>query len=188
MYFMPDLVFIEKYSVKVAMQLPIGDEVLDQLSITAKVLCKLVQLPIEHEAVLDLCLTRIDRGVMIKISGTAIVPAQCVRCGKKIDLGIDGSTKEEYVIRGEVLEALYSVSRELTVDLSQQIIDCLGLAIPSTPLCNSDCRGLCTRCGVDLNDHPDHFLQNAGHKTHQTLVNSIKIRYNKPSLKIKKSE
>jgi len=30
------------------------------------------------------------------------------------------------------------------------------LDLPFQPLCREDCAGLCTVCGVNLNDHPDH--------------------------------
>ncbi len=28
--------------------------------------------------------------------------------------------------------------------------------LPLQPLCKPDCKGLCSQCGVDLNEHPDH--------------------------------
>ena len=35
-------------------------------------------------------------------------------------------------------------------------LDTLVEALPLQPLCREDCRGLCSQCGVDLNEHPDH--------------------------------
>ena len=40
--------------------------------------------------------------------------------------------------------------------LTGQIADTLVEALPLQPLCREDCRGLCSQCGVDLNEHPDH--------------------------------
>ena len=37
------------------------------------------------------------------------------------------------------------------VDLSPPLRERLLLALPTLPLCRDDCRGLCARCGADLN-------------------------------------
>ena len=43
------------------------------------------------------------------------------------------------------------------VDLSTPIRDALILALPVNPLCESDCPGLCPRCGLSLREaDPDH--------------------------------
>lgn len=41
-------------------------------------------------------------------------------------------------------------------DLEALLRDNLVEALPLTPLCSPDCLGLCPRCGVNLNDEPDH--------------------------------
>ena len=41
-------------------------------------------------------------------------------------------------------------------DLEALLRDTLVEALPLQPLCRADCRGLCSQCGVDLNEHPDH--------------------------------
>ncbi len=38
-----------------------------------------------------------------------------------------------------------------TVDLTDEVRESIILAFPGYPLCRSDCRGLCVRCGVNLN-------------------------------------
>lgn len=40
------------------------------------------------------------------------------------------------------------------IDLSPMLRERLLLALPTLPLCRDDCRGLCARCGVDLNRAP----------------------------------
>jgi uncharacterized protein len=40
------------------------------------------------------------------------------------------------------------------LDLSVQARETLLLEIPMAPYCRDDCRGLCPRCGADLNDGP----------------------------------
>ena len=43
-----------------------------------------------------------------------------------------------------------------SADLEALLRDNLVEALPVTPLCSPDCLGLCPRCGVNLNDDPDH--------------------------------
>jgi uncharacterized protein len=40
-------------------------------------------------------------------------------------------------------------TREL--DLTQDVVDAMLLAVPYQVLCREDCAGLCARCGADLN-------------------------------------
>ncbi|MDD5706614.1 MAG: DUF177 domain-containing protein [Kiritimatiellae bacterium] len=40
---------------------------------------------------------------------------------------------------------------EAFVDLTPELRDAILLSFPSHPLCRTDCRGLCARCGADLN-------------------------------------
>jgi uncharacterized protein len=41
-----------------------------------------------------------------------------------------------------------------TIDLGEAVREELALTAPGYPLCRDDCRGLCARCGADLNDGP----------------------------------
>jgi uncharacterized protein len=40
------------------------------------------------------------------------------------------------------------------VDLEPLVLEQLVLAIPITPLCREDCKGICTGCGAELNREP----------------------------------
>jgi len=40
------------------------------------------------------------------------------------------------------------------INLDQEILDALILGLPMKILCREDCRGLCPRCGADLNEGP----------------------------------
>ena len=44
-----------------------------------------------------------------------------------------------------------------TVDVEQAIVDAVGLTLALSPLCDPQCPGLCSECGVVLADaEPDH--------------------------------
>ncbi len=65
----------------------------------------------------------------------------CVRCGR--DFPWTASD-------GEVAFSL-EVTAEEFADLTEELRECIILSFPSNPLCSADCKGLCPRCGADLN-------------------------------------
>ena len=48
------------------------------------------------------------------------------------------------------------------LDLRPLVRDALLLELPVAPLCRDDCRGLCPRCGADLNSGPCDCRPSAG--------------------------
>lgn len=117
-------------------------------------------------------------GLVLTARIEAPVAAECTRCLKPIkrDWGVDvvaffpyeesakarshGKPKNEDVeiVAGEdESEDVYPLSRDgAFADLEALLRDTLVEALPLQPLCREDCRGLCSQCGVDLNEHQDH--------------------------------
>ncbi|MEF2845140.1 MAG: DUF177 domain-containing protein, partial [Eggerthellaceae bacterium] len=62
------------------------------------------------------------------------------------------------------------LSEDHIIDLSALLQAALSLELPTTPLCDDDCKGLCAGCGANLNyeectcnktnDEEDEFSQN----------------------------
>ncbi|HEX9879846.1 MAG TPA: DUF177 domain-containing protein [Candidatus Binatia bacterium] len=87
------------------------------------------------------------------------VEGRCSRCLKKYLLAIE--KKFDFVLTPEPLPAKNSeLSRDELglsyyssdeIDLSPLIVEQAILALPTRALCDSECRGLCPSCGVDLN-------------------------------------
>ena len=84
--------------------------------------------------------------------------AVCARCAEDVDVSSDRPFR--YVLspkaigydddlRAEDLE--FSLYEGDEVDLSPLIREQVLLALPTRPLCQEDCRGLCSHCGVNLN-------------------------------------
>jgi uncharacterized protein len=42
--------------------------------------------------------------------------------------------------------------RDGIVDLCDYLRECAVLAVPLSRICRAQCRGLCSRCGIDLNE------------------------------------
>ncbi len=89
------------------------------------------------------------------------IGASCSRCLKDFSLDMDhqfefvllpdpatSARGTEELSRGDLGLSFYSTEE---IDLSPLIMEQVMLALPTRPLCAEDCRGLCSRCGADLN-------------------------------------
>ena len=64
----------------------------------------------------------------------------CCRCGRDMCLNVSDDICEMKKIPENTNE----------VDLTSELRDAIILALPSHPICNSDCKGLCPKCGKHL--------------------------------------
>ena len=112
------------------------------------------------EVSVDVRVTRSGQNVLIRGSVKFTQRLECSRCLKEIR-----KTKEERI------DALYAPAVNLQtelqlkkvdtdtlfydgglIDLEQPVRDAIILSIPMSPRCKPDCKGLCPRCGRDLNE------------------------------------
>jgi len=85
----------------------------------------------------------------------------CDRCGEPFNRNLGGRFEVMFVERNEPLPdempgddlRTYRPGDE-SLDVSTEVRDALVLAIPMKLLCRDDCRGLCPRCGANLNLEP----------------------------------
>lgn len=112
-------------------------------------------------------------------TGRIVAPfvSECTRCLKPIDkdwpvdvtvffpyesaahdTGRGGKGEEVEVIAGEdESEDTYPLLENgAFADIEALIRDTLVESLPLQPLCKPDCKGLCSQCGADLNEEPDH--------------------------------
>ncbi len=92
----------------------------------------------------------------------ATVVTNCDRCGKRVEFNIDHDlryqlrledelqTASEYNCSEEDCEVLYL--SEPVVETREILSEQLLLALPAHCLCGEACKGLCDRCGVNLNE------------------------------------
>lgn len=89
---------------------------------------------------------------------------ECVRCLKTFDLAVetdlvvhaDRAGRSRHVVEEDDLERddYMKFHDGRTLDVSEEVREALLLEIPMAPRCREDCRGLCPRCGADLNEGP----------------------------------
>ena len=105
-----------------------------------------------------------DRHIWLEARLTARARLTCDRCLERYDAVLETRYEEEYRPRpagaaaeaepddaGETRVAYYDDHR---VDLREGVRQNLLLAMPAKQLCREDCRGLCPRCGRNLNEGP----------------------------------
>lgn len=110
---------------------------------------------------------RTEGRVAAEVSVDTEVEAPCARCLEPAKSRISGSLRYLFSLRrdeqtkdkndgtqdGEE-EIILLDSWEDEIDLSQMVWETLVTALPATLLCSPDCRGLCPRCGANLNNGP----------------------------------
>jgi uncharacterized protein len=93
----------------------------------------------------------------------AFAALECVRCLKHFELPVTapldvfaersgtGSRHEQDELERDRYMKFHDGRQ---IDLREEAHDALLLEIPLAPRCREDCRGLCLRCGADLNEGP----------------------------------
>lgn len=105
-------------------------------------------------------LKRLNDHVFLDGSVTTVLELVCCRCLEPATLSIDAafrytlapfpeSQEREVELAGDDLECGFY--REDMIDLDPLIFEQICLQIPIKALCRESCRGLCPRCGSNLN-------------------------------------
>jgi uncharacterized protein len=105
---------------------------------------------------LNIVIDKIQNLFRFKIKVKSRVMYHCDRCLDSYESDFDEMTEQIYQLGHSALdvddqiELLPHDTRE--IDISKAISDVFLLSRPMKLLCNSDCRGLCVHCGINLND------------------------------------
>jgi uncharacterized protein len=111
---------------------------------------------------LDLRLESVSEGVLVTGTLSAPITGECARCLTPFTERIHVDLTELFAYPDSLTEATTEadeVGRVVNdlIDLRQPIVDAVGLELPFSPVCRTDCPGLCPRCGVALaTAGPDH--------------------------------
>ena len=105
---------------------------------------------------------RTNDGVLVRARLEGFQRESCSRCltGLDIHLGLD--IEEEFIMSsdsatgargsGPPVPDAQGIDERHTLDLSEIVRQHWTTVFPMQPLCRADCRGLCSRCGQDLNE------------------------------------
>ena len=112
----------------------------------------------------DFAVSRLGSSVSIQGHLEARVEVACSRCAHRFELAVDRDFKAVFVPSdaGETDRAMVLDAGDLDLDYYQNgvidgrwvLAEQILLEVPMKTLCAGDCKGLCTRCGANLN-HTD---------------------------------
>jgi len=104
----------------------------------------------DHRIGADLLLESVVDGIVVTGSVTGVMTLSCARCLKSFDQAFELRVQELFAMDVEPDQDEYPLA-EGRLDLEPMIRDVVVLSMPFAPSCRPDCRGLCSRCGRDLN-------------------------------------
>ncbi len=117
---------------------------------------------LEEDVQVFLKASRFGDKVLVDGRATSVASLVCSRCLKKISFPVKVSFNVEYIPYREFAEEdEYELTREELdvsfyrddeIDIGGLIREQMLLAVPMKPLCESDCRGICPKCGKNLNE------------------------------------
>jgi uncharacterized protein len=124
------------------------------VALAAKLGEGLAQVPKGENIALKLRLESVHEGIYVSGGLKTLAQAECSRCLEPVTVPVQVDIQELFAYSLEVEDDL--VIQDEQIDLEPIIIDSVVLNLPFTPICSSDCLGLCSECGVRLNENPNH--------------------------------
>lgn len=120
----------------------------------------LIGVPAGAELQLQLRFESVMEGVLVTGTVTGPVEGECGRCLDPVAERLTVRVQELYAYPDTTTEATSDEDETPRMhgdllDLEPAVRDAVVLALPLTPLCGPDCRGLCVECGERLDDLPE---------------------------------
>ncbi len=112
----------------------------------------------------NVVLNKFDDQIILEASTAVGANFICDRCGIEFKETVKSKYKMIYLLRSiegaeEEINIIYLSPDTPIIDISKEVRDYMILSIPMKRLCKEDCKGLCVKCGTDLNkkqcDHND---------------------------------
>jgi uncharacterized protein len=96
---------------------------------------------------------RVQEGLLVQGTVKSALGLECVRCLEPFVLPITLELEETFRLpgTGPKSEMPYAVNNDGWIDLAPLLREQAWLAIPMKPLCDPECKGLCSQCGVNRN-------------------------------------
>ncbi len=118
---------------------------------------KLGSFPIIEKKPFDICLTNEDDKKLIITGETEFkIVIPCDRCLESVEMPFEVSIDEELsLVDGQVVkdedEEAITFLEEAKLDVDRLIYDEILVNWPAKVLCKRDCKGICPKCGQNLN-------------------------------------
>ena len=129
-------------------------EISTSFKLDAQLGAGLAAVPKDATLSLDLRLESVHEGIYVSGVLKTKAKGECSRCLEPVSLPVEVDIQELFAYSLQVEDDL--VVQDEQIDLEQVIVDSVVLNLPFTPICNPNCLGLCSECGANLNDNPNH--------------------------------
>ncbi len=105
----------------------------------------------------NVVLNKFDDQIILEASTTAGANFICDRCGTAFKQTVKSKYKMIYLLRSiegaeEEINITYLSPDTHMIDILKDVRDYMILSTPMKRLCKEDCKGLCAKCGADLNE------------------------------------
>jgi uncharacterized protein len=96
---------------------------------------------------------RTPQGILVQGEFQGRSSVECVRCLSGFEQPLHATFDELYAFdKRSVTDSGLILPEDANVDLEPLVRDYLLIELPISPLCKSDCKGLCPVCGQNLNE------------------------------------
>jgi uncharacterized protein len=103
---------------------------------------------------LELRLESIHEGILATGEVATTATALCSRCLEPLELKVEVDFQELFAYSLEQEDDF--LIQDEKINLEQAITDVVVLSLPFKPVCSEDCLGLCSECGLNLSQDPNH--------------------------------
>ena len=123
--------------------------------------------PLTRPVKVYLHLTRINDGVLARGDVETTLEIACSRCTEPAEQPVAFHFDEQFrptidiasgqPVKGEdedPSDPVYTIDANHLMDVDEMLRQGIVIETPMHPLCSPDCRGLCPRCGANLNEGP----------------------------------
>jgi len=106
-------------------------------------------------------LSKFDSQIILDAKTDIAADLICDRCTKEFHSIITSNYRMIYLFTQKVehfendkMDVVYLHPETDKIDLTEDVRDYVLLAVPMKKLCSENCKGLCPKCGLNLNDGP----------------------------------
>ena len=112
---------------------------------------ELARMPDDATVRADLLLESVVEGILVSGHVAGRWTLRCARCLVEFEQPFRIDIHELFVRHPDEDADVYPLGPEGQLDPDQMIRDAVGVEMPFSPLCRSDCQGLCATCGGNRN-------------------------------------
>lgn len=104
----------------------------------------------------DVKLTKLHNQIILDSHTKINARFECDRCGTEFETLLENDYEMVYLMNevpeeSEAINVVYLPADAVTINIKNDLREFAILSIPMKKLCKRDCKGLCYRCGGDLN-------------------------------------